>query len=68
MKSADCGKTTSENGDSEITFDPAVIKKLKLKTDLILLPILSIAYLFKSASQISSDANALRPAVQLANC
>lgn len=49
MKNADCGKTASENGDSEMTFDPAVVKKLKLKTDLILLPILSIAYLFKSA-------------------
>ncbi|CAI6070555.1 unnamed protein product [Clonostachys chloroleuca] len=57
MKSADCGKTTSENGDSEITFDPAVIKKLKLKTDLILLPILSIAYLFNSLAR-SNIANA----------
>uniref|UniRef100_A0A0B7K8I7 Major facilitator superfamily (MFS) profile domain-containing protein n=1 Tax=Bionectria ochroleuca TaxID=29856 RepID=A0A0B7K8I7_BIOOC len=58
MKNADCGKTASENGDSEMTFDPAVVKKLKLKTDLILLPILSIAYLFNSLARSNiSNAN-----------
>ncbi|VUC29415.1 unnamed protein product [Clonostachys rosea] len=57
-KNAASGKTASENGDSEVSFDPAVVKKLKLKTDLVLLPILSIAYLFNSLARSNiSNAN-----------
>lgn len=46
---AQLGKIVSENGHAEMTVDPEVVKKLKLKADLILLPILTIAYLFKFA-------------------
>lgn len=33
--------------DTETTFDPLVCKRLKLKADCILIPLLSLAYLFK---------------------
>lgn len=34
-------------GVEETSFDPAVVKRFKLKADFILLPILTVAYLFK---------------------
>jgi hypothetical protein len=33
--------------EMETTFDPVVCKRLKLKADFILIPLLSLAYLFK---------------------
>lgn len=37
--------STTEPGNR--TFDPSVCKRLKLKADCILIPLLSLAYLFK---------------------
>ena len=39
--------------NTAVTFDPAVVKSLKRKADFILLPILTVAYLFKYEPQLS---------------
>lgn len=40
-------KRSISTADMETTFDPLVCKRLKLKADCILIPLLSLAYLFK---------------------
>lgn len=40
-------KNVTGNAESDVVFDPKVVKSLKFKADFILLPVLTIAYLCK---------------------
>ena len=40
-------KSASNAVEMTVTFDPSICKSLKMKADLILIPLLSLAYLFK---------------------
>lgn len=43
-------------GQSTAVVDPAILKRLRWKTDLIILPLLTVAYLFKSVVLIFTQA------------